>query len=181
MPKVNDGEDRSHYMARCVRVVMAEGLDQKAAVGKCEGMYDSATKSLSKAAKIARNLIHNPKDESDRTEGVLPDAGDKIAKGGYKNPPEEDDVKDLLRGTCVNPANAVARDMANEALRVHRDHALEIFDLVYKQSRMAGSSFSEAREHAEVAKSKLDMEHRTNLRMQIAVEKARLSRMGGIR
>jgi hypothetical protein len=44
MPEVKSGESRSDYMARCVSKVMDEGLDQKAAVGKCEGMYDSAVK-----------------------------------------------------------------------------------------------------------------------------------------
>ena len=39
MPKVKPGEKRSEYVARCVPEVMGEGKDQKAAVGKCEGMF----------------------------------------------------------------------------------------------------------------------------------------------
>jgi Ribonuclease G/E len=39
MPSVKEGETRDEYMERCVPVVMKEGLDNKAAVGKCEGMY----------------------------------------------------------------------------------------------------------------------------------------------
>lgn len=44
MPAVKKGETRDDYMARCVPQVRAEGLDENAAVGKCEGMYDSHSK-----------------------------------------------------------------------------------------------------------------------------------------
>jgi len=53
MPDVREGEDRSSYMARCVPQVMKEGLDQKAAVGKCEGMYDSHVKKSASAVRKA--------------------------------------------------------------------------------------------------------------------------------
>ena len=39
MPKVKKGESRSHYVARAVPILMSEGLTQKQAVGKAEGMY----------------------------------------------------------------------------------------------------------------------------------------------
>jgi hypothetical protein len=39
MPKPRAGESKSSYISRCVREVMGEGRDQKAAVGKCEGMW----------------------------------------------------------------------------------------------------------------------------------------------
>jgi hypothetical protein len=51
MPSVKPGESRSDYVARCVPVCMKEGLDQKAAVGKCEGMYTSKRKAARKRAK----------------------------------------------------------------------------------------------------------------------------------
>ena len=41
MPTPREGESRSDFVARCVPVAMGEGLDQDAAVGKCEGMYSS--------------------------------------------------------------------------------------------------------------------------------------------
>ena len=44
MPTPGDNEKRSDYVSRCVPIVMKEGLDQNAAVGKCEGMFDSHTK-----------------------------------------------------------------------------------------------------------------------------------------
>jgi|WetSurMetagenome_2_1015567.scaffolds.fasta_scaffold20333_5 hypothetical protein len=60
MPEVKTGESRKDYIARCVPVVMKEGLDNKAAVGKCEGLFDSHVKKsaltdegLSKALDIA--------------------------------------------------------------------------------------------------------------------------------
>lgn len=41
MPEVKPGETRSEYMARCVPIIMQEGKNRDAAVGKCEGMFDS--------------------------------------------------------------------------------------------------------------------------------------------
>lgn len=42
MPSVNSKESESHYVERCVPYVMKnEGLSQKAAVGKCYGLYKS--------------------------------------------------------------------------------------------------------------------------------------------
>ena len=41
MPKPNPGESRNEYVSRCIKVVMGEGADQEAAVGKCEGMWNS--------------------------------------------------------------------------------------------------------------------------------------------
>jgi hypothetical protein len=39
MPAVKKGEKRNDYVSRCIPTVMKEGKDQKAAVGKCEGMF----------------------------------------------------------------------------------------------------------------------------------------------
>ena len=42
MPTPKEGESRSDYVARCVPyVIKNEGIEQDAAVGKCEGMYSS--------------------------------------------------------------------------------------------------------------------------------------------
>ena len=41
MPKPNPGESKSEYVSRCVKVVMGEGADQQAALGKCYGMWES--------------------------------------------------------------------------------------------------------------------------------------------
>jgi len=40
MPDVKKGESRNSYIKRCVPLCMEEGLSPKAALGKCEGMYD---------------------------------------------------------------------------------------------------------------------------------------------
>lgn len=45
MPEIKKGESRNDYVAK------HEGLDQKAAVGKCEGMYSHYKKGLRKRAK----------------------------------------------------------------------------------------------------------------------------------
>jgi hypothetical protein len=39
MPAVKKGEKRSDYVGRAVPQLMKEGLTQKQAVGKAEGMY----------------------------------------------------------------------------------------------------------------------------------------------
>ena len=61
MPDVKPGEGRNEYVARCVRVAMGEGLDQKAAVGKCEGMYDGhvqkAREAVRKAVEARDSLV----------------------------------------------------------------------------------------------------------------------------
>ncbi len=44
MPSVKKGESRSSYGSRCIPEVMKEGKSQKAAVGKCMGMYNSKWK-----------------------------------------------------------------------------------------------------------------------------------------
>jgi len=41
MPKPKAGENRNDFVGRCVPIAMKEGLDQKAAVGKCEGVFSS--------------------------------------------------------------------------------------------------------------------------------------------
>ena len=40
MPKPRKREKKSKYISRCISDVRAEGTPQKAAVGKCYGMYD---------------------------------------------------------------------------------------------------------------------------------------------
>jgi hypothetical protein len=41
MPSVKKGESRNSYVGRCIPEAKKEGKSQKAAVGKCEGMYNS--------------------------------------------------------------------------------------------------------------------------------------------
>lgn len=48
MPKVRKGESRNKYVARAIPIIMKEGLTQKQAVGKAEGMYDAAKKRRKK-------------------------------------------------------------------------------------------------------------------------------------
>jgi len=51
MPTPNENESQADYVKRCVPIVMKEGADQKAALGKCYGMWDShQTKKLAKSA-----------------------------------------------------------------------------------------------------------------------------------
>jgi hypothetical protein len=45
MPSVKKGESSGSYMKRCVPTVKKEGAAQKAAVGKCYGMYKSKWKA----------------------------------------------------------------------------------------------------------------------------------------
>jgi hypothetical protein len=45
MPNVKSGEKRDDFLKRCIPMVMNEGADQDAAVGKCEGIYNEAKKS----------------------------------------------------------------------------------------------------------------------------------------
>jgi len=44
MPKVKKGEIRNDYVSRAVPQMIKEGLTQKQAVGKAEGVYTSAKK-----------------------------------------------------------------------------------------------------------------------------------------
>ena len=48
MPSVKKGEKRNDYVGRCVPEVKKEGRSQKAAVGKCEGMYSGKWKGSKK-------------------------------------------------------------------------------------------------------------------------------------
>ena len=41
MPSVKKGESSKSYMSRCIPMVKGEGATQKAAVGKCYGMFRS--------------------------------------------------------------------------------------------------------------------------------------------
>jgi hypothetical protein len=46
MPTPRKGEQKSAYISRCIRYcVDSEGMEQKAAVGKCYGMWDYYTKN----------------------------------------------------------------------------------------------------------------------------------------
>lgn len=143
-------------------------------------MNRTARLQIAKAAALAKNLIHDPKDESGRMEG--PTQGDKastVAKAGYQNPPDELDPE-LDRGTCTNPATgSVANSGANEELRVHREHAITVYEEVYKQSRLAGYSVGVAKSDAEAAKYAVDDEYRGRLIRDIAVAKSQLSKIRG--
>lgn len=49
MPRVKKGESRSRYVSRAVdEMIHKEGLSQRAAVGKAEGMYTYYTKHRGK-------------------------------------------------------------------------------------------------------------------------------------
>lgn len=54
MPTPNKGESRNDFVARCVPIVMGEGADQEAAVGKCEGIYSS---SIGQSEEIFQKVI----------------------------------------------------------------------------------------------------------------------------
>jgi hypothetical protein len=49
MPKPSKGEEKGHYIARCVKQVMAEGKDQDAALGACYGMWRQHHKETAKS------------------------------------------------------------------------------------------------------------------------------------
>ena len=51
MPTVKKGEKRNDYVKRAVPVMMKEGLSQKAAVGKAEGMYSQHQKKSKRGKK----------------------------------------------------------------------------------------------------------------------------------
>ncbi len=46
MPTPTKGEDKEHYIGRCIRIVRREGKhkDMKAVAGKCYGMWDFYSK-----------------------------------------------------------------------------------------------------------------------------------------
>lgn len=53
MPDVKPGESRESYVSRCIaEITKSEGLDAKAAAGKCEGMYDEHVKREKKHKKM---------------------------------------------------------------------------------------------------------------------------------
>jgi hypothetical protein len=58
MPEPTKGESREDFVGRCVPAVMGEGVDQDAAVGKCEGIFDS---HVAKAQGAVRKAISEPK------------------------------------------------------------------------------------------------------------------------
>ncbi len=41
MPSIKKGESRAEYLKRAIPMMMAEGLTQRQAVGRAEGMYNS--------------------------------------------------------------------------------------------------------------------------------------------
>ncbi len=52
MPNVKKGESRNKYVSRAIPMMMKEeGLSQKQAVGKAEGMYTHAKKHTTKKHK----------------------------------------------------------------------------------------------------------------------------------
>lgn len=57
MPKPNPKESRNEFVKRCIPIVMEEGSDQKAAVGKCEGMYTQHQKKSKKEVRYSRDSI----------------------------------------------------------------------------------------------------------------------------
>lgn len=44
MPRPEKGESRDEFVSRAIKMLMGEGLNQKAAVGKAEGMYTHYSK-----------------------------------------------------------------------------------------------------------------------------------------
>ena len=52
MPKPGKSETRKDFVGRCVPQCVKEGLSQKQAVGKCEGIYSHAKRGgMAKAAR----------------------------------------------------------------------------------------------------------------------------------
>jgi hypothetical protein len=74
MPKVMPNESREHYMGRYVRAVMGEGMTQKQAVSKCEGLYDSAHKKESQM-----NIVkEDDQDKIDALTATINDLNDQL-------------------------------------------------------------------------------------------------------
>ena len=48
VPSVKKNESRNKYVSRAIPVLMKEGLDQKQAVGKAEGLYSAKWKQPKK-------------------------------------------------------------------------------------------------------------------------------------
>lgn len=52
MPKIRPRETRSQYIPRCINYVMKyEGLKERQAAGKCEGLFDEHEKKQKKHKK----------------------------------------------------------------------------------------------------------------------------------
>jgi hypothetical protein len=57
MPIPIKNEKKSHYIARCVKEVMSEGADQKAALGKCCGMFEEHKKKANASIIVGEEEI----------------------------------------------------------------------------------------------------------------------------
>lgn len=131
---------------------------------------------IAKAAALAKNLIHNPKDESERTEGALPDPS-RVGKAGYQNPPDDLDTQ-LQGGSVSNPTtgSVACSAEARKALDAHVERAMAVYEGVYKQARLAGYSKEVACSQADDAKRTVDKAYRDSLVRQIYKAKSQ----GGI-
>jgi len=76
MPTPNKGEERGHFVSRCVKEVMGEGRDQQAALGKCYGIWRQSHPS-DKAKLFAELIKAQPSGQSVHVAGNGGKKGDK--------------------------------------------------------------------------------------------------------
>lgn len=69
MPSVKKGEKRNHYVSRAIPILKGEGLTQRQAIGKAEGMFNSKwhAKKRKKLKIKVDNKIRAFGEEDDKT------------------------------------------------------------------------------------------------------------------
>ncbi len=118
MPSVRPGESRDSYVPRCIAYVTSkEGLDAKAAAGKCEGMYDQHTKSLGmETSDIVPPKTKVRKTMTPEEEAALKKKDGEGDKGGDKGnapPPKEGGDKGSAPPPPADSGNAPPPDAGN--------------------------------------------------------------------
>ena len=79
MPKVKPGMKKSEYVPFCISYVMKnEGLDQKAAVGKCYGLWKAHLKDKKSKGEVLTEEEINELKEIDNQEKTVASAIGKL-------------------------------------------------------------------------------------------------------
>ena len=65
MPEPEKDEEKDHYISRCIKEVMDEGeTDNKAAAGKCYGMWRQAHKNSEAVEEIVDKYFLNEQEKN---------------------------------------------------------------------------------------------------------------------
>jgi len=83
MPEPKKGESEQDFVSRCVPIVMGEGADQEAALGKCYGIFRNANKALGTVDTMADAQKFN---DSEAGKAEKDHAGERELKPGDGQP-----------------------------------------------------------------------------------------------